>query len=399
MTISEYNALDPTLSSNWIRYIQISGFLTIDEETHMVNLTTGEVTMQVFPLDEDGYYFLTSLEQFDVTINGLILPFMDVEPMMIMFIFNGSEGSVQLDYTEAELLSYSEGMFTSYFEAVTYFPGQMVDFPDSRALLEYLFEFAYVATGENASLFNVATNQISAEIESVLDITIGVTLTLQPGGQSTYFELTLHVDPGTIISIADFKTMPSDQTTIYVIKGIIIYKQAMEDGLLYMVADETGIVYINSNNYDLLVGDEIIAIGVKMTMGTMDILVNDPSLTVNQVLSHDSEMPLTATSMTLADFNAMSPTDPATGMQYIELTGTLMYLNPTDPDNSMFGITDGVDTVYIYAVDADVRQALVPVVDTQIELAGLSLVVGDPGSEMVILAFINSPGSITANPT
>jgi len=399
MTISEFNAIDSTLTSNWMRYVQISGYLTIDEETHMVNLSQGEVTMQVFPLDEDGYYFLSSLERFDVTISGLLMPFMDIEPMTVMFINNGAESSIQLDYSDAEFLSYSEEMFISYFEAITYYPGQIVDFPDSRPLLDYLMEFTYEPTGANASLFEVATKQISSEIETALDITIGVTLTLQPGGQSTSFELTLHVDPSAIISIATFKTMESDQTTIYIIKGVIIYKQAMEDGLLYMVADSTGIVYINSNNFDVFVGDEIIAIGVKMAMGNMDILVNDPALTVNQVLSHENEMPLVATSMTLVAFNAMSPTDPTTGMQYVELTGTLIYLDPGDPENSMFGLTDGVDTVLIYAVDVEVRHALAPVADTLITIFGLSLVVGDPGSEMVILAFLNSPGSIIVNPT
>jgi hypothetical protein len=103
--------------------------------------------------------------------------------------------------------------------------------------------------------------------------------------------------------------------------------------------------------------------------------------------------------MTLAAFDALSPTDPATGMQYVALTGTLLYLNPSDPDNSMFGLTDGTDTIIVFPVDADVRHALVPVVGTLVTIHGLSLVTGEPGAEMVILAFINSPGSIISNPT
>ncbi len=399
MTISEFNALDPTSSSNWMRYVQISGYLTIDEETHIVNLNQSEISMEVQPLNMEGYNTLASLESFDITISGLIMPFMDSEPVTILFLFNGAESSIELDYSEAELLIFLEEKFSSYFEAITYYPGQTVDFPDNRPLLDYLMEFTYLPSGENASLFDVSTYQISPEVDMALDITVGVTLTLQPGGQSTTFDLLLHVDPNVFISIANFKLMESDQTTIYIIQAIIIYKQAMEDGLLYMVADDTGILYINSDNYDLLVGDKIIAIGVKMTIETIDLLANDPSKTVDQVLSHDHPMPLEATSMTLAAFNALSPTDPATGMQYVALTGTLLYLNPSDPDNSMFGLTDGTDTIIVFPVDADVRHALVPVVGTLVTIHGLSLVTGEPSAERVILAFINSPGSIISNPT
>jgi len=400
-SVSDFNDFDPMDVSNWLTYIEISGEVVVESSSGpnppaMPRLVDNE-EMSVFPPSQAAYEYLSDYNGFVVSIRGVILPNMDDEEHpSLMFIFNGNPDYININLSDEALLDTLEGMFRAYFEAPAYFPGQFADLPSTHPILNILIEYA--TFGDNASLLDLETKLISADISEVTDIDLHVTVTLESEAYRT-FDVKLHVDPALIISIAEFNTKPIANAPLYVISGTIIAIQAIEDGeLLLWVADATGITYVYSNNSSLLVGDLIIASGVRMAMGSSPIMFNDPSLTVAQAISHNNVMPLSATPISLSAYNALDPLETSSVFHYYELTGTLANLNPQHPEDSpTFSLSVGTDpviSVTIFAVNAAARDTLNSFDGELVTLKGISFVGGDQGNEAVFLAFVDFPDSI-----
>jgi len=391
MTIGAFNDLDGIDSANWGLYAELGGVVTVDPNTHMVTLVDGENVAPIIAFDEPSHQLLARYEGFQVKMRGLILPNMDEEIPFLMFIFNGHPDFITFDYEDAVLLGMLEEMFRDYFEAPSYFPGQYIDLPSKHPVLP--ISVSYELFGPNASLFDLETNQVSSDIESELDIDIHVTVTIT-GGTSSTFDIKLHVDPDLFTDIAVVRAQPDSEVDTYIIRGVVIMTQPMDEDVLLMVADETGIIYVNTNDHSIVIGDGVIAIGFKMSMGNIMFLFNEPSKTINQVYIHDQTLPLVPLAISLADFAALTPEDVGSSFVYYEITGTINYMNPSEPDSSMFYVTDSVNNVYVYPVDAAARAALAPYAGTIVTVQGIAFVGGDPGSEFVIFAYIAFPGTI-----
>jgi uncharacterized repeat protein (TIGR02543 family) len=393
ITIPDYALLSADDPDDWGRLLEISGMIHEGEGGGMLSLTAGTDYMNVVPFGSEAYIKLSGYIGFEVTIIGFTLPNMDEVPATLMFVYNGHDDFISLDYTDTELLDQLEAMFRFYFETPTYYPGQFVDLPSEHPIIA--LTVAYEPFGTNAALFDVETNRIDPSITTILDIDIHVTVTLQ-SGPYRLFDIKLHVDPDAFMTIAEVKALPDSMDVTYIIKAVVLMIQTTdEEGQnMLMVADSTGIIYINSSNPFIAVGDMIIAIGFKMTMGMMTFMFNDPSMTVDQIVSHDNPLPLVPITISIEDFVALSPSDPAANLVYYELNGTLMYLDPGNPDISMYGLTDGTNTALIYAVDPMARAALDAYIDESITLQAIAFLAGEEGSYMVILAYIPFPGTI-----
>jgi len=393
MTIPDFAMLSADDPGDLGRLIEISGMLHEGEGGGMLNLTAGSDSMSVVPFGMEAYIKLSGYIGFEVTIVGFTLPNMDETPATLMFVYNGHDDFVTLDYTDSELLDQLETMFRFYFETPTYYPGQFVDLPTEHPIIA--LTMLYEPFGTNGSLFDLENKRIDPSITTILDIDIHVTVTLQSGAYRL-FDIKLHVDPDAFDTIAEVKALPDSMDVTYIIKAVVLMIQATdEEGMnMLMVADATGIIYINSSNPFVTVGDSVVAIGFKMTMGMMAFMFNDPSKTVDQILSHDNPLPLVPTVISIADFLALSPSNPASNLVYYELSGTLMYLDPGNPDISMYGLTDGADTALIYAPDAMARAALDAYIDEAITIQAISFLAGEEGSYMVILAYVPFPGTI-----
>jgi hypothetical protein len=154
---------------------------------------------------------------------------------------------------------------------------------------------------------------------------------------------------------------------------------------------------ILTNDSTIVLADEILAKGYKMSQGDMPFLYGDPSQTIRRVLSQGNSMLMNVTPITLAAFAALSPATPGVIYTYYEMTGTLIQLSPESPQ--VFGLTDGTTTVIIFANNEPSMQALLPYVNELITLRGLSIIGGDPGTEAVFLAYFDLPQTILTNPT
>lgn len=398
ITIEAFNALDATLATNYMIYAEVSGTMSVDHESHTITLQDGTATMNVFPMSQEEYQDLILYQGLLVSVRGVIFPNFDVEPPFLMFIWNGETPS--LDYeTDAELLDGLSSLFLAYFGSLDYIPGQYVELPTEHPFIPVTI--AYETFGENASLFDVETGMIDDSITTALDIGVHVTFTL-PSTATKTFDLPLHVIIPVITPIATFETEPNFNPELgganarYYIQGIVLALTEAGDASFAIILDSSGVAFVYTNRVDLLVGDEILAYGYKMTQGTMAILYNDPDISILSIKSHDNSIPMDALSISIADFLTLTPATPDVAYTYYELTGTLIALDPENP--SVFGITNGTQTVPVYAIDGNAQAALASAVDHSVTIRGLSIIGGDPGSEMILLAYFAFPDTIVVVP-
>jgi hypothetical protein len=203
------------------------------------------------------------------------------------------------------------------------------------------------------------------------------------------------VNPLVFTSISTFLAQPDSETTFYYIKGVIIFLQLQNDML--MISDGTGIIYVNTSINTWLVGDEIVAYGVKTSQvtpgGFMVFLVNDPTKTIILNLSSNNVMPLVPVAKTIVEFLALDHHDSANHFAYIKLSGTLQ-----EQDGNLY-LTDGTHNVGIYAPTGTAEHdALSLFVGSDIYLCGLSIIGGTVEDPNIYFVFINYPGDVTLMP-
>lgn len=396
MTVAEYNLLDAYDPDNWVVYAEISGTISVDNENHTISLVDGEDSMFVGVFTQEEFMNLADYDGFDVKIRGVILPNMDLEPTIsLMFLFNDHQDFIELDYeSDAALLAVIENIFRGYYEAETYFPGQYLDLPTEHPIVSITVD--YVLEGANADKYDLNTHRFDSDISTALIVDLNVTITLNETLTEHEFDIDLHVDPDVIITVAELMALPDSQEDALVIHVVVLNVQTQGETLLLLVADVTGIIYVNTDDEGIVPGDEIVAIGYKITYDTTVFLMNDPSRTVDHVRAHAQAIPIAPTSMDLDDFNALDPSYVAQALRYYELSGTLGYTDPDHPESSGFYLTDGTNNVIVYATSTAARTILADHVSDSVTICGLALMAGSPGSQMLVLAYLAYSG-ITVN--
>ena len=397
MSVADYNALNPNSPANWVVDAEINGTISVNRSSNAVTLVDGANSLGVGIFGEASYRLVQNYEGLRVNMRGIILPNMDQTPTTLMFLFNGSPDFIALDYEgasgDAELFTLLEAMFRSAFESQTYFPGQFTDLPDSHPVVPVTI--TYEAFGDNASKYNVSTKRLATNITEELYVDVHVHAVLHETVNET-FNIQLHVDPALIITIAEVQALPDSNEILRVIHCIVLNVQTTENNLLLLVADATGIIYINTNDATIVPGDEVFAIGYKTTSNSLIFLMNDPSKTVDSVVAHGQAVPLAPTSITLVEFSALTPGYVSSLYRYYQLSGTLAYTNPSAPDESLFVISSGGNSVLVYPINAAARTLLVSNVNSNVTISGIALVGGEPGNQVIMLAFM-AISSVTVN--
>jgi len=403
MTIASYNALDPDLSANWVVFAEINGTINANDTTHQITLTSGSDTITIGVFEAEDYYYLRDYSGLRVNFRGIILPNMDSENTVLMFMFNSTLDFVELDYEgedgATELYGLIEPMFRDAFESPTYFPGQFVDLPESHDVIPVTL--TYVPFGVYADKFNPTSKRVANDAGKInIDVEVDATLTLydpvtaENVAYESSFNIVLKVDPDIIISVAEAKAMSDSYEVTYVIQCVVLNIQPQGSDMLLLVADNTGMIYINTNDESIVVGDEVVAIGHKVTMGTHDALYNEPQRTVDHVVATGQSMPMTATPISMDDFSALAPEVINADFYYYELSGTLNYTDSEHPDTSMFYLSLGEDYVFVYPTSVASRTILTGYVGQSVTARGIAIMGGDT----VILGFLPVSGCIAENP-
>lgn len=383
ITISDYNALDPNLSSTWIQYLKVTGTLTVDAIEHTMSLVDGTDVLPLLVMDMETYLLFMQYKHFEISVCGISLPNFDVDPVL-MFVFTGVPTDISMDYTPLELVTMMSAGIGEYYAAIDFIPGEIIDLPVNHPLVPVVI--TYETLGPNANLFDLLNFKVSPTIVSETYIDLRVTVTLPEVNATADFQL--HIVPLVPTSIATFRSMMDDETTYYTLQGVIIHLQ-LENNFM-MIADATGVCYVITDNTSLLIGDEVVVSGVKMSSSGMTFLANDPSTTVRAILSSGNSMPLTPAPITIPNFAALDINEPANTLVYFSLTGTLH----EDVEGHRYYLSDGTINIPIYVPYEDAYASLAGYVGTSVIISGLSTPVVEQG--FMMLVYFNLPGTISA---
>ncbi|HQC33025.1 MAG TPA: hypothetical protein PLN15_04445, partial [Bacilli bacterium] len=70
------------------------------------------------------------------------------------------------------------------------------------------------------------------------------------------------------------------------------------------------------------------------------------------------------------------------------------YLNPGNPAESLFILTSGSDSLYVYPTSPASRATLSAYVGENVIIRGIAMLGGEPGSQVVMLGFLPISGCI-----
>lgn len=383
-TITELMAMDASLPSHWIQYIELKGQLTmIDQQMYIEDETNQYPLMMASQAD---YEWAEMHLDFNIVIDGILVPNLDDIPPTLMFIYVGGEDHLRFDYPDDVLLDVMLGYLKNYLESQSYYPGQVIDLPSSHPFLP--MTVTYTIAAPYLDDLDLVTKTINP------DITEPKTIEITAIGHYLSYEasilITLSVAPIVMITIAEFLTMPDEMTTFYTLEGVVIFLQL--ENQFVMLADATGVIYVITNRVDVVQGDLLRVHGVKMSSEGLTFLANDPSLTVMEVIASNQAMPLTPTVISIEAFVGLDALDPLYQLKYYALTGTLHY----HLESNMYYLASGIYTLPLYIPNPASISTLAPFIDQEVTIQGLSL---RPGSEtFLILVFLDFPGDISVNP-
>jgi hypothetical protein len=157
-----------------------------------------------------------------------------------------------------------------------------------------------------------------------------------------------------------------------------------------LIADATGILFVVTDRLDLMVGDLVLVQGALMEAEGFIFLANEPSQTVQSIISHENEMPLVPTTMTIEAFTLLDYTDPDYMLQYYVFEGQLL----ENEEFHIFFLSDGMNFIPVFTPSEEDYHALMMFKGQDVSLAGLSLYNQSSEEPMMMLIFINFPGDI-----
>ena len=382
MSITDFLALDPDLSSNWIQYVEITGSIYYEEANHSYYLDDEYGAIMILAITKEGRDLLDIYVGFEVRITGIIFPNFDEIESQLMFVFSGETQDIEMALSEQELVTEMAMMLEAYIESKIYYPGQILDLPTEHPF----FDLTVSYYTNSPALFNIETFEVSPDITEPIEITLEATVTM--GIYSHIVLITLQIEPLDIITIHDFKL--TDGLTTHYIQGVVIFK--LEDYITtYMVADDTGILFLMSN-WNIDIGTEVLLYGFFDQSDIMPFIYSftDPIL---EIIAFDQSMPLTPTEVSLEAFIALDVEDPTVVLQYYKLEGIL---TPLGFDN-FFMLDDGIRQVAIYSPVAGGYAVLNSYSGYYVSICGLSMPMGDENQMMLV--FLANPGSISLGGT
>jgi len=380
-TMVELLSMDPLLPANWIQYIELSGMLTMIDQ--QMFLEQGTDMMPLMMASQEDYEWAEMHLDFEIQIDGILVPNMDDVPPTLMFIYIGGEDHLRFDYTDEELLNVMMGYLEGYLESQSYYPGQVIDLPPSHPFLP--MTVTYTIAAPYLDDLDLETGTISSAITEAK--TIDITATGHYLSYEVSIVITLSIAPIVFITIAEFLTMPDDMTTFYNLEGVVIFLQL--NNQFVMMADATGVLYVITSRLDITQGDQIQVHGIKMSAEGLTFIANDPSMTIMQVVSSNQAMPLIPTTITLEAFLLLDALDPLYQLKYFAIDGVLNY----HLESNMYYLSSGANNLPLYLPNPASGSTLTPFIGTSVTIQGLSL---RPGTEsFLILVFLDFPGDIT----
>ena len=370
-TIASYNDIDMTDINNWGLYVEITGYMSMFEDSFFPVLTElidgGEFAV-IAPmyLIYDGPSLLMidhPMEPlyiyigYQVRVRGFLLPnFGEEDPLAPdrMLIIN-SEEEIVLNYqTDQEkidaLIEFGEYMLNNNI----FRPGDSINLPE------------YVETlGIHISWEFVGTNGYALDLDQMIFLDVMDTEYIDFEATMTIGELTvthlfvLTLQPYAVITIEDFYGLQDGE---YGKLHVIVIEVVDYYGVIFSELGNS--LYLFGYGYeDLSVGDEVMLFGAKeLDQGFVSInSYNDKAY--YQVIDTGIVQPLIERETPLEEL-ANASTDSMNLLYYHKVAGHLVY----NENNYSYYLTDGLQSILLNIVDSNVYTLLSGYVGEDVEL-------------------------------
>jgi uncharacterized repeat protein (TIGR02543 family) len=248
-----------------------------------------------------------------------------LERVQMTFVLVFDNGAYELSlvsivanpYTELEKIALIEYLFTTYGFEDEYMEETKFMIPDADPL--GFTHVTYQAVGDNAIYYDQTTQMfLDVEVSTVIDFEVTFTSQADPLVSHT-MTISITVIPLYTQTVVELLTGIEGAT--YTLDVIVVSTTEMGYAIL---KDDTGSVFAY-NDDNLQIGDRVIVTVKRRLEGNVVVLSKENmGFEILDIVSHENELDLVPTSMTIEEVNNLDLTDPTIYGQYIEVRGYLL---------------------------------------------------------------------------
>ena len=371
MTIDEFNLIDMTDQSNWGIYVEVTGFVSMLEDsffpllTEMIDGGDFIVFAPMYLFESGGSSIQMILDPFEeiypyigfqVKIRGFLFPTFDDEdpyaPDRLLLV--STEGSIQLTYeTDQEKIDAAIAFGTYMLENEIFRPGDTLYLPDSIPLLGITMTWEFV--GVNGYAIDLLTMTLQDVIDhEILEFEVTITC----GELTVVHVFAFNLYPYPLITIEDFYGLQDGEFG----KIQVIVREKIE--YFGIILEEPGnSLYLYGLGFDdLNVGDEVILFGKKAHDGLVKISGYDDSAYYQYLGNVAVDAPIET--ITPLQELATSEIESLNLLRYHVVQGRLIY-NSKDMN---YYLTDGLNTIMLFTQTEAVYLELEDYIDMDVEI-------------------------------
>lgn len=181
------------------------------------------------------------------------------------------------------------------------------------------------------------------------------------------------------MSIADFKALGEEDTSFHFVRGVVLL--GLADMQIMVIADATGVLPVLSN-LTVAHKDSIRVGGYRGQEGQLVILHGGAGEIDLGTYAHEQPIPLSPTTLSVAEYNALDPNVVATYFMYVEISGTIQVNQTTH----QVKLVDGADEMSIFVINQESYNTILDYDNLRVKFRGVIL--PDMGGEDTALMLL-----------
>ncbi len=317
----EFAALDPTDPLIYGRYIELRGFLTMQEwEFHAGFVLSDDInfTVEINPITYTGFETLFQYTNLEVYLRGFVTQNEDGE---VFISYIGIRNDVYLpEYTDQERVDMIVTLFSKEYGEKTFTVDEPFILMPHHPILGG--DIVWELLDSTPLYYDTLTHAFS--FTDVMQ-TIKFRMTISVGSVSETYLFTTYLNPPTYTPASEIKDRYSYEE-IY-LKGTVIYR---EPYFIY-VQDASGIFKVEYDNMDCYVGDVVVIKGFPYANDSWDDIDgyyigvdwDNRENPLRAIIKRHQTATIELTPMTIDAINRHDPSDANFYHSYVEVSGYL----------------------------------------------------------------------------
>lgn len=314
------NDIDSSLTTSYTKYYELQGRLIVDSSGDYY-LVRGQEFIEILPVDGYSDFELSRFVDQEVSIRGYLSNY-DSSGGYFSLRFTGLTSElVLLDLTNLEKIAIVKEVLLHQYNNQTYTENIILELPIAYDSFTEVV-VSYSTTGVNASLFDPETGIFS----DVFDLqTIIVQATILIDSDFEVVDITINVEPESVITISSISDMLLDMGNEHTIEATIVSMIRVSDGYYLLLSDASGIIFLRMNNNFGFYDDSNVGKVIRVT-GIAAVVDGRNEIILDNVWNYTGDIEtlnFIFTEKTISELVTYDLTDTAIMGQTVMLTGIL----------------------------------------------------------------------------